>query len=233
MKKLTNISKVLLQLTLAIIFATSMAGWAKAGTLQYNLNTLISGTSPGGSLSWISATFIDVGANDVQLTMTASNLTDTQFISGLYFNLDPGLDPSLLSFTPGTNPVGTTTITQTYPSGCCKADGDGFYDFRFNFPTANNPMGDRFQSGESVVYNISYTGSGSIDVNSFNFLSSPGGGTGNYKVAAHIQGINGDDSTSGWVATATVVPEPISSTLFIIGSALLGIKYCRDKRRKA
>lgn len=205
MKKLTTISKALFQLSLAIIFAVSMAGWAKAGTLQYDLNTLISGTSPGGTLPWVSATFIDVSTNNVQLTMTANNLTGTQFISGFYFNLDSGLNPSLLSFTPGTNPVGSTAITQG--TDCCKADGDGYYAFRFDFTTANNPMGDRFQPGESVVYNITYTGPGSIDVNSFNFLSSPGGGTGNYKVAAHIQGINGDDSTSGWVATATVVPS--------------------------
>jgi hypothetical protein len=229
MKKFTNISKALLQFMITIVFVVSVTGWAQAGSLQYDLNTIISGTSPGGTLPWISATFIDVGTNNVQLTMTASNLTGTQFISGLYFNLDPGLDASLLAFTPGTNPVGSTTITQA--ADCCKADGDGFYDFRFDFPTANNPTEGRFQPSESVVYNIAYTGSGSINVNSFNYLSAPGGGTGNYIVAAHVQGINGVDSTSGWVATATVVPEPVSSTLFVIGGVALGFRSFRKMRK--
>jgi len=235
MKKLTNISKVLLLLILAVIFSLSMAGWAGADIVTMGLNTTYSGTSPAGSAPWITATFTDAGTNNVQLTLSAGNLTGSEFISGWYFNLNTSLDPSNLAFTAvNTSDVGTTSITQG--TDCCKPDGDGKFDFVFSFPTAGGSG--RFNAGESVVYNISSTG---LSAASFNTYNTPKDSNPFFTSAAHIQSINGIDGDgtsadpgSGWIAstTATVVPEPVSSTLFIIGSALLGIKVYRNKRIK-
>ena len=223
MKKRINISKVLLQLVLVIIFTASMAGWADADIVTIGLNTTYSGTSPAGSTPWITATFIDVSPNTVQLTMTANNLTGSEFVSGWYFNLTPSLDPINLTFTGvNTGAVGTTLITNS--TDCCKPDGDGQFDIRFDFPTAGDSG--RFNTGESVVYNIYSTG---LSASSFNAYNTPKVGNPFFTSAAHIQ----DGTSSGWIAatTATVVPEPISSTLFVIGGALLGFRSIRKMKK--
>jgi len=96
----------------------------------------------------------------------------------------------------------------------------------FDFQTS---AGDgRFQAGESVVYNINAP---LLSASSFNLLSASGGGTGLYNSAAKVQGINGVDSTSGWIANRTVMPEPLSYILFIAGGTILGGRiYLRKKK---
>ncbi len=77
----------------------------------------------------------------------------------------------------------------------------------------------RFTNNETIIYEIGYNGAATLDSQSFNFISYPDGGEGEYFAAAHIQGIDdGDEDNSGWVA---VVPEPVSSSLFIIGGLTL------------
>ncbi len=227
MKKLIKKLKVFLFVFVAFIAATLTVGQANADTLIYDLNFMLTGTSPEGSTPWISATFDDSfgGANDVRLTMSAGNLMLDESIAYWLFNFDPALDPTLLSFsvvgTPGAVPNNINTGADAY-----KADGDGFYDIEFDFPPSPGNFASRFTTGETVVYDISY--SSAIDVSSFNFISAPNGGEGEAFSAAHIQSIGvGEDS--GWIA---VVPEPISSTLFIVGGATLGFRRFWKKRRK-
>jgi hypothetical protein len=56
----------------------------------------------------------------------------------------------------------------------------------------------RFQAGETSVYDITYTGAGTLSASSFNFLSDEGGGQGTYHSAAQVQGITANDY-SGWI----------------------------------
>jgi len=65
--------------------------------------------------------------------MSAPNLVDSEKIFDWYFNFDPTLDPTLLTFAPVDNsasvPNSITTGVNFY-----QADGDGLYDIVFNFP---------------------------------------------------------------------------------------------------
>jgi len=211
-------------LSIAIFCSVLTAGQASAQIIM-PLDVEFSNPDPDpqGPTPWITATFVDVGANSVQLTMTTNNLTGNEFIGEWLFNFDPGLSLANLSFgyDSGTSALSVNASTDNY-----RADGDGNYDIQFLF--ASSGM-ERFQAGETAIYDISYTGSGSMTASSFNFLSSEGGGQGTFHSAAQVQGIT-DNDYSGWIGNTTVVPEPISSTLFIVGAATLGFR--RFKKNK-
>jgi hypothetical protein len=229
MKKAKDIGKVFALLIIAIVCSALTAGQATAGTLTYFYDIEFSGgTEPQGTSPWLTATFDDtadtIGANGVRLTLSTGNLTGSEFVNDWYFNFDPGLTPGSLtfSFVGGTAGVADNELTGF---DAFKADGDGNFDILFDYTVSTT--GDRFTAGETAVYDIGY--SSAIDVSSFNFFSSVGGGQGGYLAAAKVQGINGIDDLSGFVG---VVPEPISSTLFIVGGATLGFRRFRKKFKK-
>ncbi len=244
-EKLDSMKKVsVLIVSVIMLVGVSMVGHSMAATnvfefdVQFGMNG--DNTPPAGSTPWLTATFDDSfgGDNTVRLTMTAPNLTGPESVGDWYFNFDPNL--TLTAGTPET--PGNLTFFEVLSDGvdmsnkktgpytgrdAFKADGDGWYDIKIDFPPPpgggqNDP---RFETGDTVIYDITYISP--ITVNSFNFFSTEGGGQGTYLSAAHIQqtGLSGGDS--GWVG---VVPEPVSSTLFIIGAVTLGIRgYNRRK----
>src|SRR6516165_2353528 len=75
-----------------------------ASDITYHFDTVFpSAPAPAGSAPWVEATFQDVSPGTVLLTVTALNLASDLFIDGqpqggLYFNLNPSLIPSDLSF---------------------------------------------------------------------------------------------------------------------------------------
>lgn len=213
-------------IVLAVFAALSYSAHAN---VTYYFNGVFSGASPSGTSPWLSATFADGGtAGHVTLTMDASNLSSGEFVSDFFFNLDPSLQASSLSYTyvSGVAYSGLDTVTND-----SKADGDGLYDIRFLFPTAS---GDRLgvgsgAAGSSSVYDI--FGS-ELNANAFYFLScqksdgcQSAGGAGPFYAAAHIQGIPG--SLSAWVAP---IPEPADAAMLVAGLALMAFLA---RRRKA
>lgn len=199
---------------------------ANAATLSFSLDTEFSGAqAPAGAAPWLITTFADQAApNTVRLTLNAAGLTGNENVLSAYFNLDPLLSPTLLSFSylaalstgPAAN--GITTAVD-----CCKADGDGRYDIRFTFPS-----GSGFDAAETVVYDIVYSGAAALNALSFNFLSAPAGGHGPFFAAAHIQNTTGIGSGgSGWispVASLSPIPEPGTWMLMLPALAILALR---------
>ena len=197
-----------------------------ASTVTYDFGQVSGGATPGGNPPWLQAVFTDNGqpSGSVQLTLTAG-LVGSEYVSGLYFNLNPSLNPTSLSFSPsGSNPSIQTG------ANAFKAGPDGKYDLLLGFSTA---VGSRFGNGDSLTLTISGIG---LTANDFNYLSTAAAGCSPYASAAHIESIDPGDLT-GWInPTATFfspsdrqgpsVPDG-SATILLLGGALLGIECLR------
>lgn len=166
-------------------------------------------TAPAGSAPWLTATFDDGGTSgSVVLTLSASGLTGTEFVSAWYFNVDPFANLTSITQT-STDPLATISIGEDG----FKADGDGLFDFKIDF-AAN-----AFTSGDTAVFAILGTG---LLAGAFSAVSALMGGpeSGGLLAAAHVQSIGIDGEDSGWVAA---IPIPAALPLFLAALAGLGL----------
>jgi MYXO-CTERM domain-containing protein len=218
-KKLSReVARVALMLT--VLAAGREAG---AATISLDFSSVFSGTGPAAAAPWLTATFTDVAPGTVRMQVTAGGLTGQETVDGLYFNLDPALNPTSLSLVRDAASTGPTAADTTIKLGTdgFKADGDGFYDINFVLPPPPGSQAARFTAGETLIYQI--TGSPSLSAASFAFLSTPGSGSGPgpQYAAAHVMQI-GAANASGWIgATPTAVPLPAAFGLLAAGAALL------------
>ncbi len=213
---------------LAALALAGAAGPLTAGTVVFDSSfEYSSGTAPAGAPPWLRATFDDGGkSGSVTLTFAAQNLVGSEFVSNLYFNLDPTLDPAQLVFGSITKVGAFDDPAITAGVNAFKAGPDGKFDLQFAFATSGAGGGShRFGAGESMSLTIS--GIASLVANSFDFLSSPDGPIGPFPTAAHVQSIGRDGTGSGWVT----VPEPTGLALAGFGAAVLAGGCWR--RRKA
>ena len=209
---------------------TLIATPASAALLTFNYDNEFSGaTAPEGPDPWLTAVFNDdVDGNgvldgSVRLTLSGSGLTDAEFVTSWYFNLNPAYDPTLLTFS-GVDVADVGSWSVDTGTNAFKADGDGKYDFRFNLPSG--PPSAVFGAGDSLVFDID--GIGGLTALDFNYLSLPDGGHGPFLAASHVQGIGPSNGQSGWVNPTTgdtgitEVPEPASLLLLASGLAVAG-----------
>lgn len=208
---------------LAVIL--TFASVSPAATVDLPLDEFFADTSPPvGATPWLTASFTDDSqpVGTVELTLSTSNLTDAESVTEWYLNLDPDLDPCLLSFSAVTKTGAFTDPDLFYGIDAFQANGDGSYDLLFDFSTMDGAP-TRFGVGDAAVYTITYGGVGTFDISSFAFLSFPGGGAGPYYSAAHVVAV-GVAEDSAWIAAT--VPEPASMCLLGLGAILL-----RKRRR--
>ena len=220
------------------IAAVSAAGVlnATASTVTYDFGQVSGGATPAGTPPWVQAVFSDVGmpADTVQLTLTAGNLAGSAYVSSWYFNVDPTLNPSALSFAAGGSTGSFTGPTITTGPNGFKAGPDGKFDVLFAF-TSTGDDSTRFTSSDSVTYTIS--GISGLTADDFNWLSTSAGGSGQYSSAAHIE--SGSVDCPAWVNPSTTqilgnaddqhsVPDA-STTIMLLGVSLAGIESMRRK----
>lgn len=191
-----------------------------ASAVMYNLDHVFS--PPTGTVTPLaSVTLTDLG-NAIRFQLLSQAGVGTK-LDSLYFNFGrPGVNPNQLVFS-NVSAASITYQTTLAPTGSStvnslKADGDGYYDGKFEY-IGSNFLG----HGQTLSFDLAVAGH-DLDVSDFHFFSIPGGGTGTYLMASHIRNVSGGDSL--WVGTnVAVVPLPAASLLFAGGLAgLLGLR---------
>ena len=191
---------------------------ASAATLQFHLSEEFSGaTQPEGVAPWLVATFADHGSGEVRLTIDDSGLSGCEWVSGLYFNVNPTVELNALSFAFFANPTDMILADITVGTDAFRADGNGKYDVLLDLPP---PGANQFAAGESVVVDISLVGGG-VAATDFWYSSKEGGGNGTWITAAHVQGIGEDGAESGWIGSRALVPEPSVVISLLVAGVLL------------
>lgn len=215
----------LLRLLLALACGALIATGARAASVSFLFDQTFSGQAPAGAAPWLAASFTDTGPGTVRMSLEARTLSGAENIVGAYFNLDPTLNPLDLAFAFIAQSTAPQASSIDRGVNCCKADGDGKYDFRLSFPT-----GSGFDPGETLYYSLFYSGAGSFGAQSFAFKSAPAGGHGPFYAAAHVQDTTGAGSGgSGWISPQgyalqdiSPVPLPGALGLLLLGLASLG-----------
>ena len=211
---------------LCVMLFIAIVWGASAGQASLTFDLVIEysdGTAPEGPTPWLSAKFEDSGVDEVKLTLSTPNLTDEENVKVWMFNLDPDYEPTDLAFSAPS--AGDFTAPSAFTRAIdilgFKADGDGYFDIKIEFDNSDGSAS-RFGVGDAVVYTITYTPGGNVlTADSFDFISEPDGGQGEYKTVAHVGSI-GAGADSGWIAT----PEPTTLGMVLLG----GLAMLRRKR---
>ena len=212
-----------------MLLLLSIAAKSAHASLSFDPGNTFSGTAPAGSLT---ADFTDV-AGGAQLVITSNLAAGENLDPGkaLYFNINPSKDSLLpsLTFTLTGNTGFSEAASVMTGADSFKADGDGNYDINFTF----SPSTKAFTTGESQTYKIT-TASGTISASDFvNYLSSTGGGNGNWLAAIHVQNTPSGGSGSAWVGATEVTPVPLPAAAWLFGPGLLGLVGMRKRVKQA
>jgi hypothetical protein len=228
----------------AVLASCTVIPVASAAIVQFQLATPIVMPDPADNTPpptsappFATMKFTDTAPGVVQLLVSSSLESSTDFVSQIGFNLDPALDPTLVSFTKTgstgtfTDPVTSSGVNNQALTG--NSPGIAGFDFRFDFFNGANI---RFDGNDTLTYNLTCPAcAGTLDAADFNFVN---GGTFSGYFAAAKLGFSGTpvDSNASRVGdniaadnTISAVDEP--ATLAVIGAGLLAMGWARQSRR--
>lgn len=221
-------NKMLLAALLALATAIALPVHATPISTTIQLGTVYTGDIPDGSAPWLTATFTsDTGSTSGTLTLT-SNLSDSDFLQGLNNSHSTVgwaffLDQSLASISCSS---GTCANNALFGGSYNSASVPGVFNLAFGWPSQQG----RFESGDTAVYALTFASPLSDSPFAAN-------GSGWWSVA-HVQGITGPGSCSGWIVAGTggvlasgpcsqipiqPVPEPAELGVFGLGLLLIGL----------
>jgi hypothetical protein len=201
-------------LTLAALLAANLAAQA---AVSIGTDVSIAGSKPASSTTpWVNSTFTDTSANTVRLTITAPNLTTTEFLQNLYLNFNDTKTVTSLVFTPvfslwqGVSTAYSLSLNQ---NNLQAGNTGGDFDIQLGFQTSGTSS--QFNHGDTVVFDITTTQK-NTSLSSLDFAFQSYNGKNKpplYYEAAYLGGISGKNT--GWVAADTFttvlgVPEPSS-----------------------
>ena len=216
-------------LSAATLLAAVAVSPVQAATVTFNYTESFGAVPPDGPAPYATATFDDGGGSgSVTLTMAVAATVGEADVTAMYFNLDPSLDPTTLSFlrVSGTGPTAADTTISTGVDAFGPVGGDGFYDIEFDFPPPPGQNDRRFNAGEDLVYTISLAG---LTASDFNFFGTPGpgGNAGPFLSVARFQS-TGPDPFNGSDFVGAV---PVPAAVWLFGSGLLGLVGIARRRR--
>jgi hypothetical protein len=226
---------VLLLAVFAVSTSPLLADNLAEGDLLLSLDTVYAGVgTPQGTSPWLTATFENLAANSVQLTMEYSGAASgTEYVRNWLFNFNPAYEVLNLDIKPISG-IGADPIVKAGDG--VKDDSNLLFDIQFTF-AANT-----FNAGNTSVYLLSSTEANEpIDALSFSFLSTNASALTNYYSSANILGVGG--GINSWIAAATAqtpgpgpdpgpgpapVPEP--ATMILLGLGLGGLTVFGRKK---
>lgn len=187
---------------------------AKASFVSYNLGSVFVGTAPTSTPPWLTVEFLDLLTGGVQVTITSSLETASEFVGQVGFDVLGGATATLQgAFT--ALPGSTFTLPSIAYNTAMQGTGNTTYDVLLSF--SNAPPGARFDGTADVVQFVLDSGL-TVDAN-FSGLDFG-------EIAAHIQGIplNGGTTSGAVTGTGTGTPAvPIPAAGWLLGSGLLGL----------
>jgi hypothetical protein len=214
------------RLALALVTLCGVATSRASLLIEMNTPYTPSGAQPAGSARFGTATFEDVAANQVKLTVSLNLQVTSEFITNWYFNVDSALDldQTLVSLQSG-QAASSVVLDQNE----INVPGSGDADIRFTFTTANNS--NRFNGTELAVYLFQNDGPGLLTSGSFKNLFSNAGNKPNFLSAIHVQGLDGGGSVHVGGTLTTAMPEPSSIVLTGLGLGGIGLIGLARRRR--
>jgi MYXO-CTERM domain-containing protein len=197
-----------------VVALCASAGAAQAAVI-FDINTEYSGAFQAAG--YVQLKFEQTGS-DVRMTVT-SFLQGSEFLSTLAFNVDP-FSTLTYEYQAGSSSGTFALPTITQGLNHYHAAGDGLYDVRFSFATA---QADRFDGSDVAVFLIE-----NATESWFDAWSAPGGGAGPFQAVAHIQGIGPTGANSGWHRPGdTVIPLPNVAGLGLAGLGMIAVRRHR------
>jgi hypothetical protein len=199
-----------------------------------NVFSTSGGDKVGSIVCYGMASFACLSDTSVQLTLQGLPDLGSGKITSFYFNFQPGTAADLTF-------VRTSGVAQSaihLGLNAYKADGDGSYDIKIDFPESGAVL----TSGSKAVFDIHRTTGGSLSINDFNDVSVAADGKtpslnpygAPYVLAAHVQAIT--NGGSDWVNLGTPqpqaqVPEPTTVIIWsLLGTIAFAVRYWRRLR---